>query len=66
MIAKLTKINIDELIDVLMEARKKAEYIDIEAQTSDNTLKIKLHVSETLPPKQDTDFNDEDFSNLIG
>jgi hypothetical protein len=64
--SKVVKINIDELLRVLQEARKKGEFVDLEVDALDNTLKVSLNLNEA-PKEEDTEIDfDKDANNLIG
>lgn len=58
------KVNIDELMQLLMDMRQTAEYVDIQVG-EDNTLRVKKY---TPPPpiiKPDKDLNIDDINELI-
>lgn len=62
---KIQRIRIDELIDVLMEARQKGEFVNLELSSDTNTLRIEMFGAGGPKPDDTTDF-DNNINNLIG
>ena len=67
----VSKINIDELMDVLMELRRVTQYIDVRIDQEENTIRLRKWEPEPPedipPPRQDE--GDEgflDIDKLIG
>lgn len=57
----IRKVNIDELIDLLMKYRKDTEYVDIRLEEKTNTLTLGPH--KAPQPKENKD-EDDDIINL--
>ena len=60
------KVNIDELIDLLLKFRQTHEYVDIKMEEEANTLRVRAHdkTKKNEPPKGDDNIND--LNQLIG
>lgn len=60
------KVNIDELLQLLMDLRQTVEYVDMQIE-EDNILRVKKHSPEKKKPKKsdDMDLNIDDINQLI-
>lgn len=56
------KVNIDELIDVLMDLRKDVEFVDITIDEG-NIVRVRRHV--VVPPPSENDEDTRDLNQLI-
>lgn len=56
----VSKVNIDELVDVLLDLRKDGQFVDITI-TEGNIIRVKRHMSAP-PPEDDTSL---DLNQLI-
>lgn len=60
------KVNIDELVQLLLDMRQTAEYVDIQIAQEDNTLRVRRHIPMLLKPKDDNETLDiDDINDLI-
>lgn len=57
------KVNIDELVQVLLDMRKNTEFIDMQI-TEGNVLKVKKH-DVPPPPEDNRPLTDRDLNQLI-
>ena len=59
------KVNIDELMQLLMDMRQTVEYVDIQVE-EDNILRVKRHATSPSPlSKPNKDLNIDDINELI-
>lgn len=58
------KVNIDELVDILLNMRKETQFIDLLLE-ADNVLKVRKHTPQPTPPDQAPDISN-DLNQLIG
>lgn len=58
------KVNIEELVSLLLEMRKNTEFVDFQIE-ADNVLKVRKHHTE-LSTENDTPLTDEDLNQIIG
>jgi hypothetical protein len=57
------KVNIDELVDVLLDLRKFVQHVDISIEDG-NIIRVKRH-EEPTPPEEDKNIRD-DLNQLLG
>lgn len=52
------KVNIDELVHVLLEMRQKTEFVDLEIINEDTLRILTIEKESKASPKKDDNFND--------